>query len=302
MPLRCAATPTSPDSLLLQTACASFRATTSESTASMVKVEHKQTHVIVTFIGQVTEQNIIDLVNVVDRLWTEYYYRHIALRIASPGGDVIALEYFIEALDHWKQRNLPVTTRALTSCASAAAIMLSLGDYREASASSILLYHYSRIANLGHHGPITSESAEVISENLKRIDDKMRAKLVDRVLERDSVDWGGKLTKLGEEDRIALRSLRTEWSNRTGERMTDDDDESWFDDWLRTTRAETDRFRLRNRWSVLYDALLDEDKPISATLAVRLGLIDRLVDPTESSFPKGNYSGKLSMARPASAI
>ena len=100
----------------------------------MVEVEHKQTHVVVTFIGAVNEQNIIELVNTIDQLHTGYFYRQVTLRIASPGGELLALEYFIEALAHCKQQNLPITTRALTSRATAyKTIVLSisyLGSHR----------------------------------------------------------------------------------------------------------------------------------------------------------------------------
>lgn len=131
----------------------------------MINVEHKQTHVIVTFTGNVTESSIIDLVSTVDLLRSDYFYRRIELRIASPGGDVVALDYFIDALSNWKRQALTVITRALTTCSSAAAIMLSLGDRREASPSSILLYHYSRMS-LEHRGPMTSDSAALVSQQL----------------------------------------------------------------------------------------------------------------------------------------
>ena len=109
----------------------------------MINIEHKQTHVIVTFTGGVTESSIIELVSAIDRLRSGYFYDRIILRIASPGGEVIALDYFIEAISHWKQHDLKLTTRALTTCKSAAAVMLSLGDHREASSSSLLHYHNS---------------------------------------------------------------------------------------------------------------------------------------------------------------
>ena len=149
----------------------------------MVNIEHKQTHVIVTFTGGVTESSIIELVSAIDRLRSDYFYHQIVLRIASPGGEVIALDYFIEALSHWKQQDLKLTTRALTTCKSAAAIMLSLGDYREASSSSILHYHNSRIPELP--GPMTRDGAEEIMEKLGSIDEHMLARLVDRVEAHD---------------------------------------------------------------------------------------------------------------------
>ena len=171
-----------------------------------------------------------------------------------------------------------MTTRALTSCSSAAAIMLALGDHREASLSSILLYHYSRIS-MEHHDPVTNDSAEEVSERLKNIDDRMRARLVDRVVSRGGFGGPKSTTGLGDTDRAALRDIRVARSAQARELMSDDDDEAWLDAWLKRTRETSDERKLRNRWSKLYDALLDEDKPISAVLAVKLGLIDRLAEP-----------------------
>ena len=243
----------------------------------MVSVEHKQTRVIVTFLGSVTEASVIELVDTINLLRSDYFYRQIDLRIASPGGEVIALDYFIEALSHWKRQDLTVTTRALTSCSSAAAIMLALGYHREASSSSILLYHYSRIS-MEHHGPMTSDSAEEVSERLKNVDDRMRARLVDRVVSRGVFDGPKNTTELGDLDRAALRDIRVAWSAQARELMSDGDDEAWLDAWIERTRETSDEKELRNRWSRLYNALLVEDRPISAVLAVRLGLVDQLVD------------------------
>ena len=244
----------------------------------MINVEHKQTHVIVTFTGNVTESSIIELVGAIDRLKSDYFYRRIELRIASPGGDVVALDYFIDALSNWKRQALTVITRALTTCSSAAAIMLSLGDRREASPSSILLYHYSRMS-VEHRGPMTSDSAEEVSRRLKNVDDRMRTRLVDRVVARGASGDPGGADELKDIDKTALREIRIAWSAEPGERMSDEDDETWLETWLEKTRCTLDEKKLRSRWSWLYDVLLDEDKPVSAALAVRLGLVDQLVEP-----------------------
>ena len=244
----------------------------------MVNIEHKQTRVIVTFTGSVTEGSIIELVGTIDRLQTDYFYQKVDLQIASPGGELIALDYFIEAISSWKQQGLTVTTRALTACRSAAAIMLSLGDHREASTSSVLHYHHSRI--LGEQGPITSDSAEEVSERLKSVDNRMLAKVVDQVVKCGVSGDCASASVLDEADRIALKEVRMEWCRQTDERPDDEDDLVWLDSWLSRTRETHVEVELRDRWSKLYDALFEQDMPISATLAARFGLIDRLIEPT----------------------
>ena len=256
----------------------------------MVNIEHKQTHVIVTFTGEVTEASIIDLVSTIDRLQTHYFYQEVELQIASPGGELIALDYFIEAMSRWKQRGLTVTTRALTACRSAAAIMLSLGDHREANASSVLHYHHARI--VGQHGPITRDSAEEVGERLKTVDNRMLAELVEQVVKRNGSGDSMSASGLADEDRMVLQEVRMEWCQHTNERPNDEDDAVWLDTWLRNTRESGDEEELRRRWSWLYDALFEQDKPISATLAVGLGLVDGLIDPTsrrwQGESPRGS--------------
>ena len=243
----------------------------------MVNIEHRQTRVVVTFTSSVTEASIIELVGTIDRLQTDYFYEKVDLQIASSGGEIIALDYFIEALSSWRQQGLKVTTRALTACRSAAAIMLSLGDDREASTSSILHYHHSRI--VGQQGPITSDTAEEVSERLRSIDNRMLAKVVDKAVMWDPSGDSPALSALGDADRMALRAVRSEWCRQTNGRVEDENDVFWLDTWLTGTRETHAQAELRERWTKLYDALFEQDMPISATLAARFALIDRLIEP-----------------------
>ena len=245
----------------------------------MVKVEHKQTRVIVTFTGDVTEASIIELVNEIDRMKIDFFYRQVDLHIASHGGETTALEYFIEAISHWRQQDLTVTTRALISCKSAAAIMLSLGDHREASSSSRLHYHDSRMS-LNQHSVVTSDSAEVVSEVLKGIDNRMLESLVDRVVEDDIFASSMQVAALEDRDKAILGNIRMEWSRSTNEESDDEDDETWLNIWLKKTQETNNEQVLHARWFKLYEALLNQDQPISATFAIKLGLVDRLVEPT----------------------
>ena len=104
-----------------------------QSDGHSILVEHGHERAIVSFVAPVTESSVIELVRTVNELERQRFYRHVELQIASPGGQVLALQYFLEALAYWKDRGLRLTTLALTSCSSAAAVMLSLGDRRKAS-------------------------------------------------------------------------------------------------------------------------------------------------------------------------
>ena len=84
-----------------------------------ILVEHERA--IVSFVARVTESNVIHLVRAINELQRQRFYRHVELQIASPGGQVLALQYFLEALSYWKDHGLHLNTPALTSCSSAAA-------------------------------------------------------------------------------------------------------------------------------------------------------------------------------------
>jgi ATP-dependent protease ClpP protease subunit len=80
-----------------------------------------------------------------------YQYQRFILQIDSVGGSATALEYYLQQLVRWRQRNVCIGTQALTRAYSAAAIMLSLGDigHRWAYSTSRLLYHNPRVVTEG---------------------------------------------------------------------------------------------------------------------------------------------------------
>ena len=156
--------------------------------APAVKYEHDRA--VVRLVGPVTVETILALCDEVD-LATEYYqYPVVELQLASPGGDVAALDHFLSRLAQW--RTTPaviVETLALTQAASAAAIMLSLGDIgrRGAYASAQLVYHDSRTM-LPDKTVATRAVLDQCSKSLADTDSRMLDILVSHV-------WEGCLAK-----------------------------------------------------------------------------------------------------------
>lgn len=99
----------------------------------MLKTEHRQGRAVVKVVSDITEELAIELVAHIRRLRDEGFHERVDLEIASNGGSVLALGYFLDALDRFHASGLEVVTRALTSAASAAADLVALGDRREAS-------------------------------------------------------------------------------------------------------------------------------------------------------------------------
>ena len=233
-----------------------------------IVVEHAHASATVSFLASVSEASIVHLVRIVNELRRQRFYRRVELRIASPGGEVLALQYFVEALGQWSEDGLELTTRALTSCASAAAIMLSLGHRRAASPASRLLYHFARV-HVAENIPITRDRAQLFAASLDRADTRILEAMVRRAV-CDASEVGA----LGTEDRDTLAALRA----ALGERAGDEDSVAWLRGWLAATGGAPPPERAA-RWEALYRALCACERPISGQLAHALGLVDELIEP-----------------------
>ena len=108
----------------------------------MLKTEHRQGCTVVTVVSDITEELAIKLVAHIRRLRGECFHERVELEIASNGGSVLALGYFLDALDGFRASGLEVVTRALTLAASAASDLAALGDRREAAGSAVLRHLY----------------------------------------------------------------------------------------------------------------------------------------------------------------
>ena len=239
-----------------------------------IVVEHLHARAVVSFVARVSESSIIHLVRIVNELRYQRFYRDVELQIASPGGDVLALQYFVEALSQWRDDGFELTTRALTSCSSAAAVMLSLGDRRKASPTSHLLYHFARY-HVDASVPITRARAHLLAESLDLTDSRILKEIVSRAAcNRPQAH------EFGVEDRNALNEIRAALDTRRDDR----DSLAWLRDWVATTCEACDRER-RARWQRLYRVLCESERSISGRLAHALGLVDELIAPMARARP-----------------
>ena len=137
--------------------------------------------------GDIDYETVNQCVTDVDALLAEYNYPRIELHIDSNGGSAAAMTYLIEAFDRWRN-SCQVDTRVLTHAGSAAALMLSLGDLRQASHSSMLLYHHTRIAPRTGQ-TLTASRMDAESRQLAELDTLMRQRLVERACRVDRRSW-----------------------------------------------------------------------------------------------------------------
>ena len=238
----------------------------------MVQVDYGRDRAVLSFCGDVTDESIIGLVAEVRRMADEFYYHSIELEITSIGGSVRALRYFVDAMEVVRAKGVSVTTRALAKAYSAAAVMLSLGDVREAAAGCELMYHASRVANLDC---VTSKGAAALQGSLASADHWMMERLAERGLRA-----GGAPPPPCAETAAALsggdwRVVRHLCAGRGG--AWADDGQSGRDgpDELERLRRVVGRCARDAAGMIgLYDALFSMDAPISPALARELRLVD----------------------------
>ena len=111
----------------------------------MLKIEYGEHRARISVRGEIDEELVVDLVDRIRHLCEKTYYREVELEVASPGGSANALDYFIDAAAGFRERGWTIATRALTAARSAAAMLVSMGDRRVASRSSLLQYHTGRV-------------------------------------------------------------------------------------------------------------------------------------------------------------
>ena len=140
---------------------------------------HHDDHAVVSFVGELSLAAVIDLVQAIDALVDTYFYDHIVLEIASPGGLVQAINHFVDALARWRARDVRVCTRVVSNVSSLGAVLFSLGDERMAEPDAKLLYHQARIPEVG---TVTASDAGRLTSALQDMDSRLVRLLVDRAM------------------------------------------------------------------------------------------------------------------------
>lgn len=253
----------------------------------MKQVDFGLDRATVTIMTEITEESMINLVSEIERLIFGYFYPRIELRISSPGGHLVALDYFLDALTRFRQHGVRIETRALTQAFSAAAAILSLGDEpRTAAGSTLLRYHFYRVTASPE---LTARKARELQRVLTQMDRKMTVRLAERAFE----GYGRgepvlEATRPLESDLDAFSD--TDWvimggltGSVMGMDLGDAEKKSCLDA-LRSRVAEDCEQRGEpSGFYHLYDQFFEFDTTITPALAGELRLIDRLADDGQES-------------------
>ena len=235
-----------------------------------ISFSHAHDHAAVLFAGELDWEASHELVSTIGTVVGQYFYTQVELIVASPGGETRAFQYYLAAVEAHRKQGVRFRTRVISSAASAAALMVSLGDERVAEPGAALFYHHARVANAGE---ITARAASAYRSALRKADERMIGYLVDRVL---AVPPAGRDLAFESEraDRHVLELLQgaLERSGRKqprGKRRR----------LARSVGRAVERAR-RDRdpetLGRIYRRLFEIETPISARLARTLGLIDRI--------------------------
>ena len=248
-----------------------------------MNIEYGADHAVVTLVAEITDETVIELAAVMRHLRRDCFYDWAHLEIASPGGTETALSHWLAVADDLRDNGLRIVTRGLTCVGSAAAVVLSLGDRREAARNARLQYHGARIVA---NGFLTAEQASYQANCMGRIDDVVIARLAERALKATAGDLP--VCEMTDGDRLVAVHLakQVDWPGRNASEAGDDALTRLRQLVAWCAEGQSGRF------AALYGFLLRLDRTISATLALELALIDRIAngrDDGERERPKAAF-------------
>lgn len=139
--------------------------------------------------GEVTYAGVAELNRLLDSLFGYFKYEHVQLCLESPGGSVEALQYILRKLNGYEQNGRSVSIRSTFMCASAAAVLLAMGQWgaRTVDRSARLLFHTARVDS--HVRGMTATISGGLYQTLLEVDQGMVDMLVARMVSQSgSVD------------------------------------------------------------------------------------------------------------------
>jgi ATP-dependent protease ClpP protease subunit len=135
----------------------------------------------ISFNGAMNVASMQRLVRMLDQAFRYYQYDSVLIEIDSPGGEIPALNYFLEHMSYWQARGRAVRTTGLVTCASAAALLLAFGNIggRSLYSGTHLLFHLVRMPV--HQQMLTAEAAHSMKSRLETVDTTILELLVEHI-------------------------------------------------------------------------------------------------------------------------
>jgi Clp protease len=252
-----------------------------------VVCEHTGPHeAVVSYSGAICHAGAIALERHFKNLFDYYQYNRIDLRLESQGGSIEALHYILRQMNAYEKRGKQVGVRSTFVCASAAAILLAMGQWggRSVDRSTALLFHSARVQAAGHG--MTAAISTNLSQTLNWVD----IRLIDLLVERLVTQAGGEeaLTHLVLERCHTLdcnwndvaSKLSSMYPEAESKRRPD-----WFKSLNRTARAGLERGKFPLDLKKQLYKRMQHDSRMDVREAYCTGLLDQVVDVLDANLP-----------------
>ena len=223
---------------------------------------------VLSFCGELTDESGIALIDEIRTLRDRFFFDAVRLRITSPGGACTALRYFADSVRELRREGMVVSTHAVATVASAAAVMLSIGDVRTAHPRARLLYHNGRIPPGAGGAAITANGAETVAASLRDTDAEIVSLLASRAALGPPPAADAPEAAFAADDWRIVERLGPGKGRGRGEALRR----------LRKRVARAFKATSKKRLAALYADLCALDAPMSPQLALELGLIDAVGD------------------------
>lgn len=221
----------------------------------------------------ISEASALGVERALDLFFGYYHYPSALLRINSNGGQLAALNYMIQTVERWRKEGRRIQTEATFRAASAAALLLSLGEVgsRGTQRHTALLYHHTRVG--GGAGAITAGGADHLAAMLQSKDRRLVTRLADHV----AAGFGGPAA-LAAEGRARCELLQVRHAS-INEALEGQASRS-MPKWLRSVAAMYRECEARSSTAAHIKALarrFEQDTSMDLREAYALGLIDGIV-------------------------
>ena len=140
---------------------------------------------IVRLTGAITQDAVTELIEAMEHLQGDCFFKRITIEITSPGGEIAAYERLLECMDALRGSGVRIDTAASGVTGSAAAFLLSNGDFRRASPGCRLRYHLCRVDG---RADLTAAAAGDAAAALSDLDARIVARLAERGAEAANRD------------------------------------------------------------------------------------------------------------------
>ena len=131
---------------------------------------HRPRHALLHFDGRLTWVAALDLVATLDTVVEQYFYDAVEVVVTSPGGDTDALTHVLTALRERQASGISFQTRVVSYAASAAAVLVTAGDFRTAAQGAKLMFHGVR---LRREDALTAEAARAVFDEVSHVDESL---------------------------------------------------------------------------------------------------------------------------------